>query len=233
MTFSGGGLSAPVTSKDVAIGSENIKIDLVKNSSGSVDIIDALTGTKLNDSGSDPLSPTNPIPPGPGISAPNPQTPQGTSTLNLPTERFWDFVTGSHFYTANPQEISDRRTNTTRYRDEGVEFIVPAAGTLGTQNVRRFLNTVSGTYFYTIDPASMDFVRRLPQFKDDGDAFAAYSTQVTGTIPLYRFANLDAESRDSRAITHFYTSDSANRQRVIDTLPNFRNENVGFYVFPS
>ena len=73
----------------------------------------------------------------------------------------------------------------------------------------------------------------LPQFTDEGDVFSAYASSFPGAVPVYRFANLDAERKNSQAITHFYTANPATRQKVINELPNFRDEGVTFYALPS
>lgn len=189
---------------------------------GEVTWKDSLTGQTLDANGN-PGGVTPGIPP---IVTPPVVTP-GT---NAPVRRFWDNVAQAHFYTSNPTEIADRLTNP-RYRSEGDEFIAPGAGNV---QVRRFLNTATGTYFYTADPGSIALVKsNLPQFTDQGDVFSAYASSFPGAIPVYRFANLDAERRNSQAITHFYTADPATRQKVINELPNFRDEGVTFYALPS
>lgn len=192
----------------------------VTSPTGNINFRDPVTGTQL-DSFGNPI--TSPVPP----------TGSPVPGGNIPVQRFWDFVTRSHFYTANQTEQFQRLSDPNRYRNEGVEFFAANTGTPAAQNVRRFLNTSSGTYFYTADPNSAQFVReRLSQFRDEGDAFLAFGAQVPGTIPVYRFANLDAEKGNPLNITHFYTADPINRQTVINTLPNFRDEGVAFYVFP-
>lgn len=193
----------------------------VTTPTGNVTLKDPLTDASLDAAG-------NPISGG-GTGG---GTGSGTfqQTGNVPVRRFFDFVTGSHFYTAKPEEIGDRLSNPSRYRAEGDEFISPGGG---NAKVERFLNTKSGTYFYTADPGSISFVRtNLSQFQDQGEVFNAFTSPVPGAVPVYRFANLDAERKDSQAITHFYTSDPANRQTVLNTLPNFRDEGIAFYAFP-
>ncbi|MEG4075965.1 hypothetical protein QUA30_25415 [Microcoleus sp. Pol14C2] len=192
---------------------------------GEVTWKDSLTGQILDTNG-------NPVGVPPGGGTPGGGTPGGGTApgTNAPVRRFWDNVTQAHFYTSNSTEIADRLTNP-RYRSEGDEFIAPGAGNV---QVRRFLNTATGTYFYTADPGSIALVKsNLPQFTDQGDVFSAYASSFPGAIPVYRFANLDAERRNSQAITHFYTADPATRQKVINELPNFRDEGVTFYALPS
>lgn len=180
---------------------------------GEVTWKDALTGQTLDANGNAPV-----------------ETPVVTSGTNAPVRRFWDNVAQAHFYTSSQTEIADRLTKS-RYRSEGDEFIAPGAGNV---KVHRFLNTATGTYFYTADAASVTFVKStLSQFSDEGDVFNAFSSQVPGAIPVYSFTNLDAQRRDSRSITHFYTADSATKQKVINELPSFNYEGVAFYALPA
>ena len=180
---------------------------------GEVTWKDALTGQTLDANGNAPV-----------------ETPVETSGTNAPVRRFWDNVAQAHFYTSSQTEIADRLTNP-RYRSEGDEFIAPGAGNV---KVHRFLNTATGTYFYTADAASVTFVKStLSQFSDEGDVFNAFSSQVPGAIPVYSFTNLDAQRRNSQAITHFYTADSATKQKVINELPSFNYEGVAFYALPA
>lgn len=192
---------------------------------GEVTWKDALTGQTLDANGNAPVV-TPVVTPGvtPGV------TPVVTSGDNAPVRRFWDNVAQAHFYTSSQTEIADRLTNS-RYRSEGDEFIAPGAGNV---KVHRFLNTATGTYFYTADAASVTFVKStLSQFSDEGDVFNAFSSQVPGAIPVYSFTNLDAQRRNSQAITHFYTADSATKQKVINELPSFNYEGVAFYALPA
>lgn len=192
----------------------------VTTSSGNVTLKDPVTGATLDESGNSR---------GGGTTGGGTLSGTFAQTGNVPVRRFWDFVTGSHFYTAKPEEIADRLSSPSRYRAEGDEFISPGPGNV---KVQRFLNTRTGTYFYTADPGSVSFVRNLPQFQDQGEVFNAFTSPVPGATPVYRFANLDAERRDSQAITHFYTADAANRQTVLRDFPSFRDEGIAFYAVP-
>jgi hypothetical protein len=146
----------------------------------------------------------------------------------IPVARFFDKTAGGHFYTTDPIEKSDRLTNPSRYNSEGNEFIAPGDG---NAKVERFFNTASGTYFFTNKPGEIQFVRTLPQFRDQGEVFNSYSTAVPGAIPVYRFTNLARERENSRNITHFFTADP-NQRRLVQGRSDFRDEGVAFYALP-
>ena len=152
---------------------------------------------------------------------------QGGSS-GIPVARFFDKTAGGHFYTTDPIEKSDRLTNPSRYNSEGNEFIAPGDG---NAKVERFFNTASGTYFFTNKPGEIQFVRTLPQFRDQGEVFNSYSTAVPGAIPVYRFTNLARERENSRNITHFFTADP-NQRRLVQGRSDFRDEGVAFYALP-
>jgi len=152
---------------------------------------------------------------------------QGGSS-GIPVARFFDKTAGGHFYTTDPIEKSDRLTNPSRYNSEGDEFVAPGDG---NAKVQRFLNTASGTYFFTNKPGEIQFVRTLPQFRDQGEVFNSYSTAVPGAIPVYRFTNLARERENSQNITHFFTA-SAEQRRAVQGRSDFRDEGVAFYALP-
>ncbi|MEP6488008.1 hypothetical protein NDI43_11245 [Microcoleus vaginatus GB2-A3] len=153
---------------------------------------------------------------------------QGGSS-GIPVARFFDKTAGGHFYTTDPIEKSDRLTNPSRFQSEGDEFVAPGDG---NAKVQRFLNTASGTYFFTNKPGEIQFVRTLPQFRDQGEVFNSYSTAVPGAIPVYRFTNLSRERENPLNITHFFTR-SEEQRRVVQGRSDFRDEGVAFYALPA
>lgn len=156
-----------------------------------------------------------------------PVNPAGST--GIPVARFFDKTAGGHFYTTDPIEKSDRLTNPSRFQSEGDEFKAPGDG---NAKVQRFLNTASGTYFFTNKPGEIQFVRTLPQFRDQGEVFNSYSTAVPGAIPVYRFTNLSRERENPLNITHFFTR-SEEQRRAVQTRSDFRDEGVAFYALPA
>ncbi|MEG3932377.1 hypothetical protein QT990_14185 [Microcoleus sp. T3_B1] len=152
--------------------------------------------------------------------------PAGSS--GIPVARFFDKTAGGHFYTTDQIEKSDRLTNFARFQSEGDEFKAPGDG---NAKVQRFLNTASGTYFFTNKPGEIQFVRTLPQFRDQGEVFNSYSTAVPGAIPVYRFTNLARERENPLNITHFFTTKAEDR-RAVQARSDFRDEGVAFYALP-
>ncbi|NBC32894.1 MAG: hypothetical protein GVY13_09495 [Alphaproteobacteria bacterium] len=99
----------------------------------------------------------------------------------------------------------------------------------GTVDVFRFFNTQAGGHFFTADAAERDLVRAtLPHFEDEGVAFAALPADSTaaGATDVFRFFNTQAGG-------HFFTTDPAERDRIVETLPQLTFEGVGFDAFDS
>ena len=170
----------------------------------------------------------------PVIGSPNPRPDPGVSSQDV--LRFWNFTSESHIFTSNQLEIDDLTGQPNLFRREGNEFDVPVNN---GDPVFRYRNTATGSDFLSFERGIENF---LPQFRNIGIAFNAYKPLGTteqkpadtpaSAIPIYRLANLDAEQANSLNITHFYTSDPFNRQRVLDTL-NYRDEFVGFWALPA
>lgn len=134
--------------------------------------------------------------------------------------RFYDFLTNTHFYTADTNEVA-RYSNDSRYRAEG-----PAFDSAGADTVHRFHNLTTDTYFYTISDFEQQVVAGYAGFDyQAGLGFQAAETPQPGTIPIYRFYELNSG-------THFYTPSAAERDSVVANLPNYRYEGVGFYADP-
>ena len=95
-----------------------------------------------------------------------------------------------------------------------------------SDEVWRFLNTQTGTHFYTISEAERDVVAEtLPQFLFEGAAYSAHEDQVLGSIPLFRFFNTVTG-------VHFYTASPEERDLVEQTLPQFQLEGIAYFVDP-
>ncbi len=156
--------------------------------------------------------------------------PTGTPELPPPEEttsvyRFYDTITGTHFYTANEAERDSVINNFSKYNYEGASFAAVKNATANTSEVHRFFNTLTGTHFYTISDFEADQVRQnFSHFNYEGTAYYAYEQPEAGTIPLYRFYR-------PATGTHFYTPSLAERDAVIDTLGEFYSyEGIGYYV---
>jgi hypothetical protein len=132
--------------------------------------------------------------------------------------RFWSPVYQGHFYTADPAE-RDRVIATwpTIWSYEGARYSAYASPAPGTVPLYRFWSTRYNGHFYTADPAERD--RVIATWPDvwsyEGVAYYVYpnGSPQTGTTPVYRFWS-------DRYNHHFYTSDPAERDRVIATWPD-------------
>jgi uncharacterized protein YkwD len=147
-------------------------------------------------------------------------TPPPVSGTNV--HRFYDFLTGTHFYTADGAE-QQQYAGDSRYRYEGAAF-----KTAGSESVSRFRNKQADTYFYTLSELERETVKGYAGFEyQTGKEFSASSTPMLGAIPVYRFYNLNTG-------THFFTPSASERDAVIAAFPGLmRNEGIGFYANPS
>ena len=95
--------------------------------------------------------------------------------------------------------------------------------------VYRFWSPVYQAHFFTTDVAERDAInaRWSNIWTYEGPRYTAFSTQVAGTIPLYRFWS-------ARLNGHFYTADVSERDAVIARWPDtWSYEGVAYYVYPN
>ncbi len=138
--------------------------------------------------------------------------------------RFYNFGSGSHFYTASPAE-RDNVINTlaSLYRFEGIAYQLNWANPVNSQPLWRFYNMRTGAHFYTASNAERDNVINTlgSIYRFEGPA---YSVSVTTGLPVYRFFNM-------RTGNHFYTASVAERDQVMATLSSiYRFEGPAFYL---
>ena len=156
-----------------------------------------------------------------GTTEPLPVDPIPDPLAVVPVRRIYDQLTGSHVYTTNTDEINQLVANTARYRDEGNTF-----DSAGPNGVTRFLNTVTGAYFYTISEAERLNTQQTPGYVEvQNGGFDASVTPGAGVLPVYRFYNTVTGR-------HFFTPNAAEAQNVRATLPGYRDEGIGFYADP-
>ncbi|HQN14537.1 MAG TPA: hypothetical protein PLP74_20685, partial [Quisquiliibacterium sp.] len=92
--------------------------------------------------------------------------------------------------------------------------------------VFRFVNSVTGKYFYTVSEAERDVVlAEYPEYRLEGTVFTADDEAREGWIAVYRFG-------DTRAGGHLYTASEEERDIILEQYPEYRYEGVGFYVPP-
>ncbi|MFB9309909.1 hypothetical protein ACFFRL_11995 [Agromyces hippuratus] len=97
-----------------------------------------------------------------------------------------------------------------------------------TKPVYRFWSEKLRAHFYTISETERDHViATWPRvWSYEGPKYEAFDSQVAGTVPLYRFWS-------NRYQAHFYTTDEAEKARVIAKWPDvWKYEKVAYYVYP-
>ena len=120
--------------------------------------------------------------------------------------------------------ISTGDVSATIEDDDGVVVMPPIEE---ATDAFRFFNTVAQGHFFTTDPAERDFVlNTLPQFTPEGVGFEALpaDTEAEGATDVFRFFNTVAQG-------HFFTTDPAERDFVLSTLPQFSFEGNRFDAF--
>jgi len=140
--------------------------------------------------------------------------------------RFYNTLTGVHFYTADDAERAIVQQRYPQFADEGAVYRALRAPAAGATPIYRFYNTQTGAHFYTADPAERLRVQQtLPQFVDEGVAFHAYSGDAVDRLPVHRFYN-------TRTRTHFFTASDAERDQVQRNYPQFVYEGIAYYGMP-
>ncbi|MBD2554645.1 CAP domain-containing protein [Limnothrix sp. FACHB-708] len=150
------------------------------------------------------------------------QDPTGGPPVNVVSvRRVYDILTGSHVYTTDVDEVARITADTNRYRDEGNTF-----DSSGANQVSRFLNTVTGAFFYTISDAEKASVKANQGYREvPSGGFNASIGNAPGLVPVYRFFNTVTGR-------HFFTPNSSEASFVRSSLPGYRDEGIGFYADP-
>ncbi len=133
--------------------------------------------------------------------------PSGT----LPVYRFYNSTTGDHFYTASESEKDSLVNNSSSgYSLEGTVFFADASQADPAEvAVYRFYDSIKGKHFYTASTDERNALQNNPQwgYAYEGVAFYAYPSQITGTLPVYRFYN-------STTGDHFYTASESEKDSI-------------------
>ena len=95
--------------------------------------------------------------------------------------------------------------------------------------VYRFFNTNAQVQFYTASEVEKQFVLdNLPQYELEGVNFigapSPEETDIAGVVPVYRLFNHTTG-------VHLYTASEVERQFVVDNLPNYTFEGIGYYGY--
>jgi hypothetical protein len=147
----------------------------------------------------------------------------------MPVWRFYNFRTGTHFYTADPAEMANVRDHMkSTYSLDGVAYNVNTANLSNNTPLYRFYNLKTGTHFYTADAAEMNRVKTTmaSTYHLDGVAYYVCATNVTSATTVWRFYNM-------KTGTHFYTADPAEKANVLNTMRStYSLDGAGFYLAP-
>jgi hypothetical protein len=147
----------------------------------------------------------------------------------MPVYRFYNFRNGSHFYTASGPErdgVADGMSGTYSY--DGIAYAIDVGNPANSTPLWRFFDHATGTHFYTADPAEKATIMATmsSRFQLDGPAYDISSTDVTGSVTVYRFYNRSNG-------THFYTADPAEKANVQNTMSGtYSLDGPGFYLAP-
>ena len=139
--------------------------------------------------------------------------------------RFFNTITGAHFFTSNEAEKNSVLANLPQFRYEGNSFDSNAAeGASGSTPVYRLYNLATNVHFYTANKSERDSLITSGNFRDEGISYYAYNDgSVSETTPLYRFYN-------TATGTHFYTDNEAEKGNIIATNAAFNFEGIAYYV---
>lgn len=132
------------------------------------------------------------------------------------------------FYTVDENEKAFIEENLGNYELQagaGFSSVDPLSGG-DVEEVHRFLNTETGTHLYTTDEVERDYIlENLENYSYEDIKFYGYSSDVDGSMPIYRFYN------PVEGIHMFSHSDSEmNEMSGNDMLDN---EGIAFYAMPS
>jgi hypothetical protein len=152
--------------------------------------------------------------------------PPANSPPKIPVFRFYNKLTGAHFYTSNVSERDSVVATLPNYIYEGEAFYATnSSDSQGLSPVYRFYNTTTSSHFFTIDQKERDFVATTYRsYNYEGAVWNGKTVGDSTTTPLYRFYN-------RKTSTHFYTTSSAERDHILGTNPAYQYEGIGYYVW--
>lgn len=149
--------------------------------------------------------------------------PKAVSTL-VAIYRFFNTLTGAHFYTASIEERDSVRANLPTLRYEGVAFYANNSPARGLSPVYRFYNTSTGVHLYTISESEKTSIQNsLPVFRYEGIAYYASQVTAASTTSIRRFY---VRNRGF----HFYSSSPEEIARIRATLPNYVDEGPAYFA---
>lgn len=148
----------------------------------------------------------------------------GMNDLTVSVFRFFNTVSGSHFYTSSIEEASYVHANLPSMVFEGVSYDRALQGD-NLIDVFRFFNTENNSHFYTASiEEAVTVMATLPHYSFEGVAYQARAVPSDDLHGVHRFYNKVAQA-------HFYTANDEEAQVVINQLSDyFQYEGIAFYA---
>ena len=146
---------------------------------------------------------------------------KGGSKTPAAVHRFFNTLTGVHFYTISNAEKEKIAQSMPHFNYEGPAFFLLTGADAPLSPVYRFYSIYTGTHFYTINPEERDYVVNYysEYFTLEGIAWYATVYSGPGWVPMHRFYNTETG-------THFYTTSEEERLHVIRTIPIMEYEGI-------
>lgn len=126
--------------------------------------------------------------------------------------------------------IKDDRDLFARTTNDVGAYSYHDSNSIKKQPVYRFWSDTFHGHFYTISSAERNSILLAHQpsvWKYENTAYYAFSEQLPGTVPLYRFWS-------NKFSGHFYTTDSSERDYIIASYPTdtWNYEGIAYFVYP-
>jgi len=148
----------------------------------------------------------------------------GSSTASVPVYRFWNLLSGRHFYTMNQEEKNNLICCAPNMSFEGIAWYAYPNQQSNTVPVYRFYSDTLGYHFYTAGEAEKErLICCDPTWHYEGVAWYVYPDQAPNTIPVYRFYN-------SALPGHFYTAGESEKDHLGCCDPSWNYEGVAYFT---
>jgi SdrD B-like domain/RTX calcium-binding nonapeptide repeat (4 copies)/Repeat of unknown function (DUF5648) len=151
---------------------------------------------------------------------------------------FYNESENSFFYTIDENEKSYIQENLSNYEYRGGETLESTdkdavavdsltGAEVESEEVYRFVNTVTGAHLYTTDEGERDYItENLEHYGQDESNFYAYETEVEGSVEVHRFYNAAED-------IHMFTHSEADTAEMMAEDSGFNDEGVAFYAMSS
>jgi hypothetical protein len=149
---------------------------------------------------------------------------EATATASAPVYRFWNRLTGHHFFTINLVEKNHLVCCNSNMDYEGIAWYAYPNQEPNTVPVYRFYSDWLGYHFYTAAEAEKEHLVCCDQsWRLEGIGWYVYPDQQPNTIPVYRFYN-------STLPGHFYTAGASEKDYLICCNPVWDYEGVAYFT---